>query len=232
MPIFSPIDANLSFTRSETFAPFTMVLFSSSRLFALLMIAASAIVCAKATNAAFLLTKSVSQLTQTTIPVLLLAVVFAMTTPSFASRSLRFAATFCPCLRSQSMAASKSPLVSVNALRQSIIPAPVAWRSLFISAALIVTVDIVKFIFYWNSFFIFFLHPVPCHFSDLRHHFECDVLVHLHHDHDHHRDRRRLQHELQLPNALRSFPYHHPPCRLFLPPWLPVVPPTLRQWPP
>src|SRR5262249_12551622 len=50
------------------------------------------------------------------------------------------AATFCPCLRNQSMAASKSPLVSVSALRQSIIPAPVIWRSLLISCALIVTV--------------------------------------------------------------------------------------------
>jgi hypothetical protein len=40
------------------------------------------------------------------------------------------------------MAASKSPLVSVKALRQSIMPAPVAWRSLFISCAEIVTVDI------------------------------------------------------------------------------------------
>ena len=49
------------------------------------------------------------------------------------------AATFCPCLRSQSIAASKSPFASVNALRQSIIPAPVAWRSLFMSAAVIVT---------------------------------------------------------------------------------------------
>ena len=81
---------------------------------------------AKAIKSAFFDTKSVSQLTHTTMPVLLSAVVCAITTPSLASRSLRLAATFCPCLRSQSMAASKSPLVSVRALRQSIIPAPVA----------------------------------------------------------------------------------------------------------
>ena len=70
-------------------------------------------------------------------------VVLAKTTPSFASRSPLSAATFWPFLRSQSIAASKSPFVSVRALRQSIIPAPVVWRSLLISAAVIVTVDII-----------------------------------------------------------------------------------------
>src|ERR1700677_2478101 len=48
------------------------------------------------------------------------------------------------------MAFSKSPSLSTNALRQSIIPAPVVWRSLLISAAVIVAVDICLF----YSFFI------------------------------------------------------------------------------
>ena len=125
---------------SETLAPLISTEFNSSTDFTSLLIAASAILCANATNSAFLLTKSVSQLIQRTIPALLSAVVFAMITPSLASRSLRFAATFWPCLRNQSIAASKSPLLSVNALRQSIIPAPVAWRSLFISAAVILII--------------------------------------------------------------------------------------------
>src|ERR1700722_13059441 len=47
------------------------------------------------------------------------------------------------------MAFSKSPSLSTRALRQSIIPAPVVWRSLLISAAVIVAVDI-----YLNFFLI------------------------------------------------------------------------------
>jgi hypothetical protein len=68
----------------------------------------------------------------------------ANTTPSLASRSARLPATFWPFLRRKSIAASKSPLASVSAFLQSIIPAPVIWRNLLTSAAVIATVDIVS----------------------------------------------------------------------------------------
>ena len=142
MPIFSPMLATLSLIRSATLTPPISTAFSSSTLFTLEAMAASMMLCAKATKSAFLLTKSVSQLMQNAMPDVLPSVVFARMTPSLASRSPRSAATFWPFFLSQSMAASMSPLVSVSALRQSIMPAPVIWRSLLISAAVIVTVDI------------------------------------------------------------------------------------------
>ena len=74
------------------------------------------------------------------IPNLLSAEVFAIIAPSFASLSARAALTLAPFLRRKSTAASKSPLVSVRAFLQSIIPAPVIWRNLFTSAALIVLI--------------------------------------------------------------------------------------------
>ena len=86
--------------------PLIDTLFNSSADFTSFATAASAIVCANATNSAFLETKSVSQEIHTTNPTFLSAEVCAMMTPSFASRSLRLAATFCPCLRNQSIAPS------------------------------------------------------------------------------------------------------------------------------
>ena len=55
---------------SDTLVPFTLTSFNSAADFTLLATAASAITCAKATNSAFLETKSVSQEIQTTKPVL------------------------------------------------------------------------------------------------------------------------------------------------------------------
>jgi hypothetical protein len=65
------------------------------------------------------------------------------TEPSFASRSERDADTFCPFFLKISMAFSKSQPASVNAFLQSIIPAPVIWRSLFTSCADIADIYIV-----------------------------------------------------------------------------------------
>src|SRR5688500_14593316 len=167
--------ASLSLTRSAILAPLIVVLLSSSALFTFLAMAASPMLCAKATKSAFLLTKSVSQLTQNAIPVLLSEVVLAITTPSLASRSPRSAATFAPFFLSQSIAASKSPFVSVNALRQSIMPAPVAWRSLLMSAAVIVAVDIIQRLKINNSL-------ISDHLVCVRHHrLVYDVFVHRHH---------------------------------------------------
>ena len=79
---------------SATVVPLMLTAFNSSTVFTLFATAASAMVCANATNSAFLETKSVSQEIQTTKPVLWSAEVCAIITPSFASRSLRLAATF------------------------------------------------------------------------------------------------------------------------------------------
>ena len=55
---------------SDTFVPFTLTSFNSSADLTLFATAASAMLCANATNSAFLETKSVSQEIQTTKPVL------------------------------------------------------------------------------------------------------------------------------------------------------------------
>ena len=58
-------------------------------------------------------------------------------TPSLALRSAFFAALAMPFFRRMSIAASMSPLASVRAPLQSIIPAPVRSRSVFTISAVI-----------------------------------------------------------------------------------------------
>jgi hypothetical protein len=74
-------------------------------------------------------TKSVSQLTSTTTPLLPSAAMWAPTAPSEAARLAFLAAAASPFLRSTSRAFAMSPLVSTRAALQSIMPAPVSSRS-------------------------------------------------------------------------------------------------------
>src|SRR5271154_6217104 len=85
-------------------------------------------------------TKSVSELTSTTTP--LVALVTAAIRPSAATRPAFFAAFDKPFLRNQSWAACMSPPLSVSAALQSIMPAPVdSRRSLTIAAVIVAIVE-------------------------------------------------------------------------------------------
>ena len=97
--------------------------------------AISPILFASSIKESFFVTKSVSQLSDTTTPRVLSALIFAITTPSEESLSALFSATFCPFLRSTVIASSKLPSASTRAFLQSIIPAPVASLNFFTSAA-------------------------------------------------------------------------------------------------
>src|SRR5262249_29847060 len=90
-------------------------------------------------NCSLRATKSVSELTSTMAP----ACSSAPTpmSPSAATRPALFAAFDKPFLRSQSTALSMSPLTSVSASLQSIMPAPVLSRSSFTRLAVIVVMD-------------------------------------------------------------------------------------------
>src|SRR5439155_8916343 len=83
-------------------------------------------------------TKSVSELTSTTTP--LLPDVSAPIRPSAATRPAFFAAFDRPFLRNQSIAACMSPSFSASACLQSIIPTPVVSRRSFTIAAVIVAI--------------------------------------------------------------------------------------------
>src|SRR6185369_6924439 len=89
----------------------------------------------KSWNSSFLATKSVSEFTSTTAP--RLPSTATPTRPSDAVRPAFLAAADRPLARSQSMAASMSPLVSASAFLQSIMPALVRSRSSFTDAAVI-----------------------------------------------------------------------------------------------
>src|SRR5262245_38840100 len=80
-------------------------------------------------------TKSVSEFTSTIAP--FCAATNSPIRPSAATRPAFLAAFDNPFLRSQSTAASMSPLVSASAVLQSIMPAPVLSRSSFTIAAVI-----------------------------------------------------------------------------------------------
>ncbi len=80
-------------------------------------------------------TKSVSELTSTTAP--FCGFKATPISPSAATRPAFLAALARPFLRSQSTAASMSPLVSASAALQSIMPAPVLSRSSLTNEALI-----------------------------------------------------------------------------------------------
>ena len=88
-------------------------------------------------NDSSLATKSVSQLTSTITPLLSLAATICPMMPSAAIRPAFLSALAAPFLRSNSTALSMSPPVSVSALLQSIIPAPVHSRNSFTSDAVI-----------------------------------------------------------------------------------------------
>ena len=83
----------------------------------------------------FLATKSVSEFTSTATP--FPSLVATATSPSAATRLDFFAALANPLVLSQSIAASKSPSVSVRAFLASIMPAPVVSRSSFTIEAVI-----------------------------------------------------------------------------------------------
>src|SRR5689334_13117000 len=89
-------------------------------------------------NCSLRATKSVSELTSTTTP--LVPLVTAEISPSAATRPAFFAAFDRPFLRSQSCAAVMSPPVSVSAVLQSIMPAPVDSRRSLTIAAVIVAI--------------------------------------------------------------------------------------------
>src|SRR5215217_3363937 len=88
-------------------------------------------------NCSLRATKSVSEFTSTTDAVVPL--VATPTRPSAATRSAFLAALARPRVRSQSTAASMSPLVSARAFLQSIIPTPVESRSCLTRLAVIST---------------------------------------------------------------------------------------------
>ena len=97
-----------------------------------------AIILTRPWNCSLRATKSVSELTSTTTP--LAPDVTAPIRPSAATRPAFLAAFDRPFLRSQSCAAVMSPLVSVSAALQSIMPAPVDSRSSLTIAAVIVAI--------------------------------------------------------------------------------------------
>ena len=94
-------------------------------------------------------TKSVSELTSMTtalVPALAMPI-----RPSAAVRPDFLSALAMPLARSQSIAASMSPLVSARAFLQSIMPAPVFSRSSFTIAAVIVLIFLPLRLFGWRA---------------------------------------------------------------------------------
>ena len=100
--------------------------------------ATCAIILTSLWNCSLRATKSVSELTSTTTP--LMPAVCAPIRPSAATRPAFFAALDRPFLRSQSIAACMSPSVSDSACLQSIMPAPVDSRRSLTIAAVIATI--------------------------------------------------------------------------------------------
>ena len=80
-------------------------------------------------------TKSVSQLTSTSTPILPPGWMYDATTPSRASRCAFLAASASPFLRRYSTAPCRSPWAASSAALQSITPAPVRSRSSFTCSA-------------------------------------------------------------------------------------------------
>jgi hypothetical protein len=144
MPIFSPIEASLSLIRSETLEPFTLLV----QLFGAFDVVGNGCVgdaLGKGHEVGVLGNEIGFAGNGDDKTGFVVGVVFGRSPRLLWLRGrcvLRLLSG--PACVSQSIAASKSPPVSVRALRQSIMPAPVAWRSLLISWAVIVTVDIAK----------------------------------------------------------------------------------------
>ena len=131
--MFSPIVAILSVIMSLIALPPTSVFASASTSDA--ETAASAILETISWNSAFFATKSVSELISTATPTP--PSTLTATRPSAAVRPDFLAAFARPFVRSQSIAASMSPSVSVSAFLASIMPAPVISRSSLTCAAVI-----------------------------------------------------------------------------------------------
>src|SRR5262245_44909855 len=126
--MFSPMVATISLTWSSTLAaePGKAVANSLARS-PLAFAATVATLRTMSWNLSLRATKSVSEFTSTIAPVLSATV--TPTRPSAATRPALVAALERPFLRNQSTACSMSPLVSVRAVLQSIMPAPVLSRS-------------------------------------------------------------------------------------------------------
>ena len=135
--MFSPMVAIASeiAVSTVTLPAFAALIFSTSAPTAS---ATCAIILTKPWNCSLRATKSVSELTSTTTP--LLTDVSAPIRPSAATRPAFFAALDSPFLRSQSMAACISPLFSASACLQSIMPTPVVSRRSLTIAAVIVAI--------------------------------------------------------------------------------------------
>src|SRR6516225_4850344 len=119
---------------STVLPPLTSVVSRVRRSVTLLRRAAFAICAATCWNCSFLATKSVSQFSSTRTPACVPSS-SAVTSPLPAVRVARLVTSLAPLRRRISTAASRSPLASVRAFLQSIIPAPVCSRSRFTSAA-------------------------------------------------------------------------------------------------
>src|SRR6266851_532638 len=135
--MFSPMVAMASAIAVSTVTPPTLaaLIFSTS---APTSSATCAIILTSPWNCSLRATKSVSELTSTTTP--LLPAVSAPIRPSAATRPAFFAAFDRPFLRSQSIAACMSPSFSASACLQSIMPTPVVSRRSLTIAAVIVAI--------------------------------------------------------------------------------------------
>src|SRR5664279_1624196 len=137
--MFSPIFAIVSAMASATvMVPTLMVLIFSTSVPALS--ATPAIIFTRPWNRSLRATKSVSELTSITTP--LLPATCTPIRPSAATRPAFLAAFERPFLRNQSCAACISPLLSLSAALQSIMPAPVDSRSSLTIWAVIFAIEI------------------------------------------------------------------------------------------
>src|ERR1700731_1614235 len=135
--MFSPMVAIASAIAVSTVTPPTLaaLIFSTS---APTLSATCAIILTSPWNCSLRATKSVSELTSTTTP--LVPAVSAPIRPSAATRPAFFAAFDRPFLRNQSIAACMSPSFSASACLQSIMPTPVVSRRSLTIAAVIVAI--------------------------------------------------------------------------------------------
>lgn len=86
-------------------------------------------------------TKSVSQFSSTTAPVVHASFTMAMTVPSLVARPAFLATAASPRVRSTSTAFSISPSASARAFLHSIMPAPVISRSSFTMEAVMLAMN-------------------------------------------------------------------------------------------
>src|SRR3954452_18112815 len=126
---FSPMRADSASISFSTVWPSTSTASRPSTSAGFCSIAISSRRWTRATNSAFLATKSVSQSSSSSAPPLL------TTTPLVVERSRRLPTSLAPLMRSSSIALSYSPSASVKAFLASIMPAPVASRRRLTSAA-------------------------------------------------------------------------------------------------